>query len=260
MPHTTPSTAARASCSRDTSLRRPASTPVAVGRSGVRSPSKYGSSASPPAPGAADERQAIELVVVDTHQAAHGIDHLCGVQRAHQRQEPAGGIGEAGHRARGVGARLLGDRERGARRAERHHRVTGVQAEAQCGGHVVAGADGDAGALPLPDHLERIGHPRHDARPVAVAVDDREHVPPVLARCRRPVPRARRIAAIGDQRCVGPAQLRGEPVVRQHDVREARPLLGLATGAATTAWSTSSTPPARCRRQRPSRRDHRAAA
>ena len=59
-PHTTPSTAARARSSRVTPDRRPASVPVAVGRSGVRSPSKYGRRVRPRRPGRGGQGELVE--------------------------------------------------------------------------------------------------------------------------------------------------------------------------------------------------------
>lgn len=53
--HSSPSTAARARCAGVAlASRRPCSAPVALGRLGVRSPSKYGTRTSPALPGGAD--------------------------------------------------------------------------------------------------------------------------------------------------------------------------------------------------------------
>ena len=94
-------------------------------------------------------------------------------------------------------------------------------------------------AGPLADDLAGLGHPRHHGRPVAVGVDDRQHVPAVLALCRRPVASARSVATIGHQLAAG-------QLVRSAS-RAAAPRVPSAasarvrSGAATTAWSTSST-------------------
>ena len=79
----------------------PVSVPVAFGRFGVRSPSRWGTRTSPPAPGAARQREVVEALVVDAEQRRDGVGHLGGVQRAHERQEPSGGVGEAGDGASG---------------------------------------------------------------------------------------------------------------------------------------------------------------
>lgn len=57
-----------------------------------------------------------------------------------------------------VGRGHVGDGERRARRAERHHCLAWLHPEAQRCTHVVAGTDGDSGTAPLAHHLERIGH------------------------------------------------------------------------------------------------------
>ncbi len=68
---------------------------------------------------------------------------------------------------------------------------------------------------------------RGDGRgPVPVGVDDRQEVVAVATVCRRPVPGARGVAAVGRQAAGHPE---GQPVVRQHDVGQPRPRLRLAT-------------------------------
>ena len=54
----------------------------------------------------------------------------------------------------------------------------------------------------------------------ALGVDEREKLRAIRVRRRRPVPGARRIAAIGRERA---GQPKGQPVMRQHDVGEALP-------------------------------------
>ena len=54
----------------------------------------------PSCTGGRGEGQLVELGVTDAQQAAHGVRHLGGVQRAHQRQEHPGGVGEPSDGAR----------------------------------------------------------------------------------------------------------------------------------------------------------------
>ena len=113
-----------------------------------------------------------------------GLGDLRRVERADEREEPAGGIGEPGDRTArsAVGPSLtvytvpdvpieIGD-------------VAGPQPDTERGGHVVAGARRDNGAAPRPRPLERTEDLGHDGRPVAVGVDDAEQVEPVRARSR----------------------------------------------------------------------------
>ena len=139
-PHTTPSTAARASCSRLTSLRIPASTPVASGRSGVRSPSRYGSSVRPPAPGAAARASSSNASWSTPSSRPHGVGDLRRVERAHEREVASGGVGEPGDDARRIGDRLVADRVHGARRPDRDGHVARAQPDAERPRHVVARA------------------------------------------------------------------------------------------------------------------------
>ena len=74
----------------------PCSAPVASGRFGVRSPSRYGTSTSPSAPGRRGQRQPGQLGVVDAEHARGRVQHPGRVERADQRQVLAGGRGEAG--------------------------------------------------------------------------------------------------------------------------------------------------------------------
>ena len=74
--------------------------------------------AAGPRPGG--EREVVERAVVDAEQPAHGLRDLRRVERAHEREVAAGGIGEPGDDARRIGDRLVADREHGARRPDRH--------------------------------------------------------------------------------------------------------------------------------------------
>ena len=91
---------------------RPCTAPVACGRFGVRSPSRYGTRTSPSAPAGRTapartarrgRRRAAPAAASSTRAALSVHD---------QRQEPAGGVGEAGDRA----ARVVGGRRRRTRR------------------------------------------------------------------------------------------------------------------------------------------------
>ena len=122
---------------------RPCSDAFASGRFGVRSPSKYGTSTTPPDPGCGRERELGERVVVDLEQRGDRDQHARGVQRRDQRQEAAGGVGEAGDGAADVGGRLVGHGEDRAAGADRDHHIARAGAEPQRGAGVVAGAGAD---------------------------------------------------------------------------------------------------------------------
>ena len=80
----------------------------------------------------------------------HRVGDLGGVERAHERQVAAGGVGEPGDEALGIvgGGRAHG--VHGARRAERDGDVADAEADPERGGHVVAtaGPHGDARRQP----------------------------------------------------------------------------------------------------------------
>ena len=98
--HTTPSTAARASCSRvdvgaDAGERAGGVGPVrralAVEVRDEHEPARAGRRA---------ERQRVEAGRVDAEQPGDGVGDLGGVERADERQVAAGGVGEPGDGAR----------------------------------------------------------------------------------------------------------------------------------------------------------------
>ena len=127
-PHTTPSNAARASCcARDVGAQP-----------GDRARSRRGGSARARRRSTARARRrrrrrrprapaSSSPCVVDAEQPRDRIGHLRRVQRAHEREEAAGRVGEAGDRAGRVGGRRVAHREHGARRAERDDDVAGPQ-------------------------------------------------------------------------------------------------------------------------------------
>jgi hypothetical protein len=78
--------------------------------------------------------------VVDAEHARHRVEHARGVERADQRQEAAGRVGEPGDRAGPVARPLVGDGGDDAGRADGDDEVAGAGAQAEGGGRVVAGA------------------------------------------------------------------------------------------------------------------------
>ena len=142
-PHTTPSIAARARCSRVVDVRTPVIAPDAFGRLGVRSPSKYGTTTTPPAPAGAASASASSAAWSTPSQRRDRLGHLRGVERADERKEAAGCVGESGDRAGRVGGRRVAHRVHGSRRSERDRDVARLQPEGERGGHVVAGTRGD---------------------------------------------------------------------------------------------------------------------
>ena len=266
-----PSTAARARLA-GVALARvsPASRPRASGRFGVRSPSRYGSSVSPPAPGSAGQRQLVQLGQVDAEQArrprsAPGPRSAC---------RPAAGAGRSRRRTRppSRSASAAGTSLTPNAVPEVPSDTTtspGAEAEPERGGHVVAGARRRAAHPPAvsPDRLGRPGDPRQLAasRPNASA----QQVRPVLPGGRRPVAGAGGVAAVGGRRLsrTGPQPVR-EPVVRQQTPsRPARRCAGsarasqrsfvtvkLATGTEPTASAQRRGPPSSATRSAAARR------
>ena len=138
----------------------------------------------------------------------------------------AGGVGEAGHGAGGIGRRAVGDRERGATRPEAQGEITRLQAQAQRGRHVVAraGCHRDPGAAPLTGDSVRGEDLGQRGAPVDVVAHQPEKIVSVAALARRPVPRPRGIAPVGGPPAGQPV---GEPVVREQDGGDAPERLGL---------------------------------
>ena len=100
----------------------PCNRPVASGSGGVRSPSRKGSSVSPSVSSQA-RNQLVQLVELESGHRQRSTDHAGGVEGGDQRQEAAGGVGEAGHDSRSRRAPAARDREHGAAGAEREHDV-----------------------------------------------------------------------------------------------------------------------------------------
>ena len=80
----------------------------------------------------------------------------------------------------------------------------------------------DRHAVPVPRRVEWAQHGWQRVGPVTVGIDDREQIPPVRARRRRPVAGPRRVATIGR---VGAGQPVGEVVVRQEHVGDLGPCI-----------------------------------
>ena len=135
------------------------------------------------------ERQVVEPVVVDAEQAGDRIGHFGRVERAHEREEATGRVGEPGDRAGRIPSRCVAHREHGARRSDRDDDVTRARADAERGGHVVAGTRRDRN-LAVTERvggaggLARAEHTRDPRLPVEVAVDDPQQIEPVPVFCR----------------------------------------------------------------------------
>ena len=114
----------------------------------------------PPAPGAAARASSSNVVVVDAEQPADGVGDLRRVERAHEREVAAGGVGEPGDDAGRVGGRLVADRVHRARRPDRDRHVAGAEPDTERAGHVVAGARRDDRAAPLAGDVARPEHRR----------------------------------------------------------------------------------------------------
>ncbi len=176
------------------------------------------------------EREPVEPGEVDTEELGGRGEHPGRVERAHQRQEAAAGVGEPGHGAARVHRRGLAHAEHRAARAERDDHVPLAEFQSQRGGHVVAGARGDEGAVrSVPSGFGGAEHPRQ----LRVTAPERsgEDVAAVGAFRGRKVPRPRRVTTIGDRLRAGEAP--GQPVVWQEDAGDAVGILRLVVSQPT---------------------------
>ena len=139
-PHSRPSTVARASRA-GVALARvsPVSRPRASGRSGVRSPSRNGSSTSPPLSGVDSASSSSRARSTPSRVAvAPSTRAALSVQTSGRNRPVASAKPATSPLASAVGvSRDRGDHPAGA---DRHGHVAGDRAEAERGGHVVAGA------------------------------------------------------------------------------------------------------------------------
>jgi len=158
-----------------------------------------GVAAHPTGPGRGRQRALVEEVEVEPDLLGQHLHHVADPQRAHGRQEPAGGVGPVGDPTGRVLRETLARREADPRAVEREGDVAGAHAHPERRGLLGPGARRDHHALPVARRLERPEHLGQAASPVDRVVDDPEDVgaPPILAR--RPVPRGRGVTPIGDE-------------------------------------------------------------
>src|SRR5699024_5250707 len=173
----------------------------------------------------ARERQLRHLLVAHAEQGAAGVEDAGGVDRGGHRQEPAGGVGEAGDGAAGV-VRPGGTHHRAhARGADGDGDVPLPLREAERGTHVVAGAGGDRGTVRGAGHdlLRRAGQARQLERAAQRELDQLGL--PFLGGG-GVVGGAGGVAAIGEG--LSPAgEVAGDVVVRQQHARGTLRVLGL---------------------------------
>ena len=166
--------------------------------------------------------------MIDAEQLGAGSDDPGGVERRDQREEAARGVREAGHLTAGVAGRRIADGEGGPRGAQRDGNVTGGQAEAEGGAHVVAGPRCQQDAVRgRADDLRRSGDPRHRR---VVPQAEPEQVRAVRVVRRGPVARAGCVTAVGGGRLRRSGQPPGEPVVREQDAAGPLGVLRLGPG------------------------------
>ena len=211
---------------------------MARGRFGVRSPSRCGTRTRPPAPAGAASAKSSNCCVVDAEQPGHGVGHLGGVHGADQRQEASGGVGEAGHRAGGVGAGprratvnavpLVPEAQREVPRAAgraRARRPCCRPSRARPGsprpGHIPG--DGERG-----EHLGQRWSPSR-----RVSSTRSEQVRAVAPLARGPVPGARGVAPVGRPPAGEPER---EPVVGEQDRAPSGRRSRARSAAASAAW------------------------
>ena len=127
-------------------VRRPDSVPVADGRRGVRSPSRYGTRTTPLAPRGASDPDSVQVVDLPAGETDGPFGDLRSVEGAHQRQIATGRVGETRHL---TAASVVGCMRRGedrAARAKGDGQVAGRETQRQRGAHVVTGSRTDRGA------------------------------------------------------------------------------------------------------------------
>ena len=195
----------------------------------------------PPGSGLGGQGEGVELVVGDVQDPLGGVEHAGAVESAGQRQEDAGGVGEAGDQPGGVatrGGRHGCDDPRGA---QGHARLPGTQPQAESGTGVVAAAGAEnemAQVAPIDvapaagGGLVRADDARQDDALRILLVDpqgEREQVAAVGVGHGVEVAGARRIGAVSDQRLQGlrPRQPPRQPVVREADGGDAARIVGL---------------------------------
>ena len=206
-----------ASCAGSVSERSPCSVPVASGRFGVRSPSKYGQQHDAAGAGrgtrapAARARRASRpsrRAIVSVTLVAFSV-HTRGRNRPVASANPATAPD-------GVARRRAGDREDRARRAERDRDVAFAAARARARRPCCRRSR--RRRSPVADVPATPPGAARSARPRDRASSEREHVADVAPGRRRPVARARRVAAVGDQLA---GELQRQPVVGEQHVRDA---------------------------------------
>ena len=191
--------------------------------SGVRSPSRYGSIVSPPAPGGAAQRELGELAEVRRRAAPRPRP----ARRAALRVQTSGRnrpVASANPATAPVGsaAGRRADREDGARRSDRDDHVAGASAEAERRRGVVAGAGPEhrppapsrrrgesppsrsAAEFGVGQQADRVRRAEHQRDGELAAGREPQQVGPVGTGRGRPVPGAAGVAAIGAQRAPGP--------------------------------------------------------
>ncbi len=197
---------------------RPVRRPLAV---------EMGDEHEPTRAGGRLERQRVEPRLVHPEQTGDSVGHLGRVHSADERQIAATRVRKTGDRSGGVSCRFGGDSERGATRSEAQRQVARPEPEGERSRHVVAGPCGhrDPNATPFPGDGVGRQHLWERRLPIDVVADETQEVAPVAGFPRRPVARTRGVSPIGGPSAREPE---GEPVVRQHDGRDAPEGLGLA--------------------------------
>ena len=177
---------------------QPASTPVASGRFGRALAVEVRQQRRDRRRRAAGERQLGRSSAWSTPSSrANASSDLGGVQRADQRQEPAGGVGESGDAPVGSAVGVVAHRERRAGRAERDHRVDRCAARARAPPPCCRPCPGHDRRLATPRRLERAEHRRARRRASPGRRRRSPAGPSGTPRWRRPVPGARGVAPIG---------------------------------------------------------------
>ena len=125
-PHSMPSTVARARCvGVDVLRRRPWIAPVANGRFGVRSPSRYGTTTRPSAPAGARSASEESSCWSTPSSRAIASSTRAALSVHTRREEAAGRVGKACDYPRRVGHRVVANSEYRARGPDRHDDVSG---------------------------------------------------------------------------------------------------------------------------------------
>ena len=162
-------------------------------------------------------------VAVEAEPLRHPVDRQRGVQRGRQGEEAAAGVGEAGHRAAGIGGPLVHHRVGGARGAQADHRLARRRVPGRAPRPCCRPSPGRP-PLPRRAPARRAAGPvsspagsrgpEHVGQQLGIEVDQLQHVGGVALVLRGPPGGAGGVAPVGDAPA---AEALGQEVVGEAD-------------------------------------------